>query len=83
VPRLFTIGQRVRTHFAMRYFVKKEAQFGAQKRCALPRAARAPEGGAMCSIVSRGARGRRGAAHVGRIVRSARHAQRRGRIFRM
>ncbi|HEV7919557.1 MAG TPA: hypothetical protein VGR02_02080 [Thermoanaerobaculia bacterium] len=67
----------------MRYFVKKEAQFGAQKRCAVPRAARAPRRRAMCSIVVSKARASRDARRLARIVRSAAHTHRQMRIFRM
>jgi hypothetical protein len=67
----------------MRYFVEKEAQFGAQKRCAVGGAEASPERRAMCSIVIRAARrtarGMRGA----RIVRRARDPHPRMRIFGM
>jgi hypothetical protein len=67
----------------MRYFVKKEAQFGAQKRCAVRRALRVPMRRAMCSIVVRGTRMGRDARHQARIVRSAARTHRQTRIFRM
>ncbi|HKO57830.1 MAG TPA: hypothetical protein VJ276_18320 [Thermoanaerobaculia bacterium] len=65
----------------MRYFVEKEAQFGAQKRCAVGGAEHAPARRAMCSIVIRAARTTPRRMRGARIVRSAAATHPRMRIF--